>query len=58
MKTMTRQQRRKLERKYEKSLKERINFIKNNKWSDNPVEGTEQIKQYLLSYYKNNPLNI
>lgn len=58
MKTMTRQQRRKLEREYEKSLKERINFIKNNKWSDNPVEGTKQIAQYLLSYYKNNPLNI
>lgn len=47
---MTRQQRRKLERKYEKSLKERINFIKNNQWSDDEVEGTEQIKQYLLNF--------
>ena len=31
-------------------IKERINFIKNNQWSDDEVEGTEQIKQYLLNF--------
>ena len=31
-------------------IEERINFIKNNQWSDDEVEGTEQIKQYLLNF--------
>ena len=31
-------------------IKERITYIKNNQWSDDEVEGTEQIKQYLLNF--------
>ena len=33
---------------YKKSTKERIKFIRNNKWSNNPEEGVEQIRQYLI----------
>ena len=31
-------------------IKERIKFIKSNKWSDDEIEGPKQIREYLLNF--------